>query len=371
MDFLPSPNHNLKFGIAAVHHQFNPGIFGYDTDIEGERDTTIGGQKTIAIELSGYVEDDFYISPKLRSNVGLHYSAFSVNGTFYHSLQPRVSFRYLLNNSLSLKASYATMNQYIHLLTNGGLGLPTDLWVPATDRIKPQSSWQAAIGAAKTFKGFELSAELYYKEMHGLIEYKEGSSYFNLGSDWQDKVVSGKGTSYGAEVLLQKKTGKFTGWLGYTLSWTDRQFEDLNFGRRFPYKYDRRHDVSVVGVYEFSKRFSISSTWVYGTGNAVTIPTSTYSPHMLEPGTYWYDEIKHYEQRNGFRMRAYHRMDLGLTWKKEKKWGERSWSVGVYNLYNRQNPFFITEGYDRRGKKQFVQYSLFPFIPYFRYGFKF
>lgn len=370
-DFLPTPAHNFKFGISSTHHDFNPGIFGYDTNSEGQEDTVINSQQTRAFEFFGYAEDDFSITTKLRGNIGLHYSAFLVNNRYYHSLQPRVSFRYLISSDLSLKASYATMNQYIHLLTNSGIGLPTDLWVPATDKVKPQSSWQVALGAAKTFEGYEISVETYYKEMSNLIEYQEGASFFNLGTDWQEKVTSGDGTSYGAELLIQKKTGKFSGWVGYTLSWTYRQFDELNFGEKYPYKYDRRHDISVVGIYEFSKKFALSSTWVYGTGNAITLPRSTYKTNTGNNGYYWNDEINNYGSRNDFRMAAYHRMDLGLTWNKDKKNGTRSWSLGAYNLYNRKNPFYIADGYDNQGNKHFYQYSLFPVIPYFRYSFKF
>jgi outer membrane receptor for ferrienterochelin and colicin len=369
-DFLPSPQHNIKAGINMIHHQFNPGILGYETNLEGESDTTLGANKTLAAEFATYVEDDFKISDKLRANGGLHYSSFLVNQKYYHSLQPRLSMRYLLGNDLSLKASFATMTQYIHLLTNGGLGLPTDLWVPATDRISPQRSWQVALGAAKTFSGFEGSIEVYYKEMNNLIEYKEGASYFNLGSDWQDKVTVGSGESYGAEFLIQKKTGKLSGWVGYTLSWTNRTFEALNFGKQYPYKYDRRHDVSIVAVYNVSKTFAISSTWVYGTGAAITLPESEYEQESTNDA-HFSRSIQKYSSRNGYRMRDYHRMDLGLTWTKPKKNGERSWSLGAYNLYNRKNPFFLQQGYDNRGNKKFIQYSLFPLIPYVRYSFKF
>ncbi|XOV94283.1 MAG: carboxypeptidase-like regulatory domain-containing protein [Bacteroidota bacterium] len=371
-DYLPSPAHNVKFGTSAIHHEFNPGIFGYDTNTEGLQDTVISSQQTKALEFYGFLEDDFQVTPQLRGNIGAHYSGFMVNNEFYHSLQPRISFRYLVGRDLSLKASYATMQQYIHLLTNSGIGLPTDLWVPATDKVKPQSSWQVALGAAKTMKGYEASVEVYYKEMENLIEYQEGGTFFNMGTDWQDKVTSGNGDSYGAEFLLQKKTGQFSGWIGYTLSWTNRKFEELNFGERYPYKYDRRHDISVVGIYEFSKKFSLSGTWVYGTGNAVTLPKSTY-PYSIDHSGQFYDykEIRNYGPRNDFRMAAYHRMDLGLTWSKEKKHGTRSWSLGAYNLYSRKNPFFIQDGYDSNGNKHFYQYSLFPVLPYVRYSFKF
>jgi len=373
LDFIPSPDHNIKFGINTTHHTFNPGILGYKTNIENGADTVVGANKTQAFEMATYVEDDIKISNSLRVNVGLHYSSFLVNKKFYNALQPRISMRYLVGHNLSIKGSFATMAQYIHLLTNGGLGLPTDLWVPATDRVKPQRSWQAALGAARTFHGIEVSLELYYKQMSNLIAYKEGASFFNLGSDWQDKVASGNGDSKGMEVLIQKKTGKLSGWIGYTLSWTYRQFDELNFGKRFPYKYDRRHDISIVAVYEVNPRFTISSTWVYGTGSALTLPLTEYasqSRYDYSAG-YYYSDLQQYSSRNGSRMRNYHRMDLGLTWIKQKKNGERSWSTGAYNLYNRKNPFFMDQGTDNQGNKKFIQYSLFPIIPYVRYSFKF
>lgn len=370
-DYLPTPKHSIKFGTSITHHVFNPGILGFDTNLEGQNDTTVGANRTVALEFLAYAEDDITLTNKLRMNAGLHYSGFVVNGRYYNSLQPRISARYLVDKNLSIKASYANMTQYIHLLTNGGLGLPTDLWVPATKRVSPQRSWQAALGAARTFNGYEVSIETYYKEMNGLIEYQEGASYFNLGSDWQDKVTKGRGASYGAEFLVQKKTGQLSGWVGYTLSWTNRQFDDINFGKWFPYKYDRRHDISVVSVYDVSKRFSISGTWVFGTGNAVTIPESTYQPISGSFQNYYGGEIEYYGSRNSYRMRSYHRMDLGLTWYKDKKWGESSWSLGVYNLYNRRNPFFMDISSDSQGNQKFVQYSLFPAIPYVKYGFKF
>ncbi len=368
-DYLPVPKHNIKFGLSAIHHSFNPGIFGYDSNREGNEDIVTGHNQTQALEWYTYAEDDFSLTNKIRGNLGVHYSGFLVESKYYHSLQPRVSIRYLVSDGLSLKASYATMAQYIHLLTNSGIGLPTDLWVPATDRVKPQTSWQVALGAAKTIKGYEFSIETYYKEMDDLIAYREGASFFNLGTDWQDKVTTGKGTSYGAEILIQKKTGKLSGWLGYTLSWTDRTFAALNNGEAYPYKYDRRHDISIVGFYEFSDRFSLASSWVYGTGNAMTLPKSSYPARQSD--NHWYDEISHYGKRNDFRMAAYHRLDIGLTWTKEKQRGTRSWSLGVYNAYNRKNPFYIQDGWDTNGDKHFYQYSLFPTIPYVRYSFKF
>lgn len=399
VDFLPSPSHNIKFGSSATHHTFNPGIYGYNTNIEGENDTTSGGDRTTALEWLAYLEDDFSIGSRLRMNTGIHYSGFLVNSKYYQSIQPRISGRLLITSKLAAKASFATMTQYIHLLTNSGLGLPTDLWVPTTKQIRPEQSWQGAFGLAQTFKGYEVSLEGYYKEMNDLIEYKEGASYFDLGADWQDKVAIGQGKSYGAELLIQKKTGRLSGWAGYTLSWTKRQFDELNYGNWFPYKYDRRHDLSVVGVYAFSPRLSFSGTWVYSTGATANIPLSVYEEHeegntdytpsvqynslgggfVVNSGSsfgwdnYSYDQgqVNNYPKRNNYRMADYHRLDLGFTWKKEKTWGEATWSFGAYNIYNRKNPFFMDIKNTWDGRAKLIQYSLFPVLPYVKYGFTF
>lgn len=375
-DYLPNPNHYVRFGANMIEHRFSPGV--YTERSNEEPDTTAGAPITHAREFSLYTEDDWKISSFVKINAGVHASAFQVENSWYQSVQPRLSSRFLLSDNFSLKASYSTMTQFIHLLTNAGLGLPTDLWVPSTARIKPQQSWQAAIGAAKTYKGkYEVSLEGYYKEMSNLIEYKDGASYVNVADDWQDKVaVNGKGESYGAELLLQKKTGPITGWVGYTLSWTNRQFETLNFGNKYPYKYDNRHDINVALTHTWNDRMDFSMAWVYTTGNAITLPTATYEEAGYTynpwggPG-YGAGEISHYEGRNNYRMKSYHRLDLSFSWWKNKKWGQRKWTVGIYNAYSRLNPFFMDIGRDQDGNKKFVQFSLFPFIPSFTYSFKF
>ncbi len=262
------------------------------------------------------------------------------------------------------------MQQFIHLLTNSGIGLPTDLWVPATNNIKPQWARQAALGLAKNInQTYEVSLEGYYKKMNNLIEYKEGASFLNVTENWEDKVEVGDGESYGMELFLQKKYGKLSGWVGYTLSWTNRTFPNINNGRTFPYKYDRRHDISVSLIRALSKKIDLSMVWVYGTGNAVSLPVSSY-PANRET-TWWRAEVKNYDGRNQYRMRDYHRLDINISFKKTTKWGERSWSIGAYNAYNRRNPFFIDLGSDDEGNSKFIQYSLFPVLPSIRYSAKF
>ena len=375
-DYLPSPNHFIRFGANNIWHQFSPGVLAFRSSVEG--DTTIGAKVTNAYEAAVYVEDDWKISKRFKLNAGIHASAFVVEKQLYHSVQPRISSRFLISDDLSFKASYSTMTQFIHLLTNVGIGLPTDLWVPATARIKPQQANQVAIGFAKTYKSqYEFSLEGYYKKMSNLIEYKDGASYLEIEGDWQDKVATnGHGKSYGMEVLAQKKTGRVTGWIGYTLSKAVRQFDELNFGKEYAYKYDRRHDISVAMTHEWNKRMDFSMVWVYGTGNAITLPVATYavaSNNVDQRFSYGNNEVTYYGDRNSYRMRSYHRLDLSFSWWKDKKWGQRKWTVGVYNAYNRLNPFFINLEHNHGivNSKNFIQYSLFPIIPSITYSFKF
>jgi hypothetical protein len=370
-DFIPSPDHYIRFGIQAIDHLFTPGVLSLrSTEVA---DTTLGATRTYAKEYFAYAEDDFMISDKLKINAGVHASGFSVNGKFYHSIQPRLSGRYLLSRNLSAKASYAEMAQYIHLLTNVGIGLPTDLWVPATDAIGPEHSYITSAGLAYNLNNtYEITLEGYYKKMQGLIEYKEGANYLNIESDWQTKVETGSGESYGAEAFVQKKTGNMTGWVGYTLSWTNRTFKNVNFGKTFPYRYDRRHDIEVAAAYDWKENRKFAFTWVYGTGAAVTLPESSYAEQNDDPQYSRHsDGIQYYDGRNGYRMRAYHRLDMSYTTTKKKKWGERSWVIGIYNVYSRRNPFFLDIGNDEEGNKKFIQYSLFPIIPSIAYRFTF
>jgi hypothetical protein len=377
-DYNPHPNHYIKFGGGLILHSFRPGAINVKvTNNNAVQDTTLGEQVTNASELALYAEDDYQITKQFKANVGIHISGFGVNNLFYPSVQPRVSLNYALPNATSVKASFATMTQYIHLLTNEGIGLPTDLWVPSTDRIKPENSWQAAIGAAKsigTNKDYELTAEVYYKRMENVVSYQEGASFLN-NRNWQDIVTQGIGTSYGLELMFQKKTGRTTGWIGYTLAKTDRQFESINFGKPYPYKYDRRHDVEVVVSHKFTKRFSLSATWVYGTGNAVSLPLAQFNTLQENSASNYYGgygSASYYGEKNSYRLPAYHRLDLSMEFhKKYKKW-ERTWSFGAYNAYNSLNTFFVFRGSDdTTGKPEYKQVTLFPIIPFLNYSFKF
>ncbi|GIV31105.1 MAG: TonB-dependent receptor [Saprospiraceae bacterium] len=374
-DYLPAPRHTVRFGAGVTRHGYDPGAFVFKARFDEERfDTLLGSSRTPSTEMWLYGEDDITLGP-LRANLGLHASAFAVQGTFYRSLQPRLGLRYLLSNGLALKASFATMTQYINLLSNEGIGLPTDLWVPSTARIAPQHAWQPALGIAATLPGeFELSIEAYYKKMTNVLSYKEGVSFIGLENDWQDKVTQGNGESYGIEFFIQKKQGRTTGWIGYTLAWSWRQFDDINGGRRYPFKYDRRHDISVVFTREVTDRVTFSATWVFGTGNAITLPLYRYDAPVFydrQSNTFYTRQIKGVGDKNSFRMPPYHRLDFSIEFRKQKRHYERTWVFSVYNAYNRPNPFYITDGYDDKGNRAFIQTSLFPLIPAVSWNFKF
>jgi outer membrane receptor for ferrienterochelin and colicin len=388
-DYYPGGGHELKFGSSNIWHKFKPGVnhekYGWaDDGNQVPNDTIYGNDDISGMEFSAYIEDNFDISTRFKLNYGLHFSLFNVQQTTYTSLQPRASLRFLASENLSLKLSYAKMSQYIHLLSSSTISLPTDLWLPVTEKVKPQNSHQIALGAfLKLPKGFDFSVEGFYKSMDNLIEYKEGASFTGISSGWESKIEMGKGWAYGAEFLLEKNTGKTTGWVGYTLSCAERKFENLNFGQIFPAHYDSRHDVSVALTHEFNKKVDIGFTWVYGTGNAVTLGVQEYPSFDPGNGRYMPGSITYFNGRNGYRMPAYHRMDLGVNFHKQKKHGVRTWSFSVYNAYSRQNPFYLYWGYDtingyndqgyyfEDSKPVLKQISLFPIIPSVSYTFKF
>jgi hypothetical protein len=392
LDFIPSTNHMLKAGAIMISHRFKPYAF-VEVDKLHFIDTR-NSKSTNGLESGVYAEDTWHPVEKLKINGGFRISNFMATSKSYSFFEPRLAAAYRLADNFAVKGSYSQMNQFIHLISNTGISLPTDLWVPTTDRIKPQNSRQIVAGLVMDGIGkpsLTASVEGYYKTMKNVLGYKEGATFLSLGDpesssgvNWEDNVTEGKAWSYGIEFLLEKKTGKLTGWIGYTLAWTQMQFDSLNFGRKFYARYDRRHDVSIVAVYRISNRITISGTWVYGTGNAVTLPVSEYmAPYHLRPRNaadprmgvpipeILVDDIS---EKNNFRMGAYHRLDAGIQLHKKKKHWERTWEFSVYNAYNRQNPFYyyqevVSEKSELYGKLR--QVSLFPVIPSFSYSIKF
>ncbi len=379
-DYTPLPNHEIRFGGNYIFHQFRPEvqsmkiIAGEDFDI----DTTAGSPKVFAHETALYVEDNMTFGDIFRVNAGVHYSTFTVEGKTYQSVQPRLSTSVMLASNLSLKAGYAYMTQYVHLLSNSSVSLPTDLWVPVTSNIVPMNAHQVSLGAFYEMpRLFDISIEGYYKTMDNLLEYKDGASFFGSSERWDEKVCMGKGWSYGVEFLVQRSFGKTTGWVGYTWSHAKRLFDRegmvINQGKVFPAKYDRRHDLSITVQHKFSDRFDLSGTWVFSSGNCGTLGTQIYEGFPDEWGN---ASTINALERNNFRLGNYHRLDVGMNFHKQKKHGLRTWNLSVYNAYNHNNPFIVYTRYNwdeatQQEKKVLMQASLFPIIPSVSYSYKF
>ena len=385
--FIPNTSHYIRAGVLSTYHHFTPSALVGKGPDAADNESRVS--HTNALESAIYLEDDYLVNERIKINAGFRLSHFLVEGRNYLKPEPRISVRYMLKEDLSVKASYTIMNQYVHLLSNTGIGLPTDLWVPSTKNVGPQHSQQFALGAAKDLpkKNLTVSLEGYYKLSTDIIGYKEGASFLPAddpsGSTeikWEDNITRGKSWSYGAELFIQRKFGKFTGWLGYTLSWTWMQFDSLNYGKKFFARYDRRHDISLVGIYKLNDHITISATWVFGTGNAITLPLSTYQTVFHNPGgssastngpsmnMLYY--VEDYGDKNAFRMTPYHRMDIGIQFMKKKKRCERTFEVGVYNVYNHMNPYFYYIQ-QKNGVNKLMQVSLFPIIPSVSWTYKF
>ncbi len=382
IDYLPSATHKIKTGLSFVFHTFRPGISAFNLsggDIS--IDTTYGNGNIYGREGFVYIEDNINAASWLKLNLGFHLSAFSVRDTVFISPEPRFSASILLSHNWSVKASYARMQQYVQLLSTTNMGLPMDIWLPATDIVLPQRSQQYAVGSVWRLEGINFSVEGFYKTMDNLVEMKEGESIFGdrttgktTGEIWEQKVVQGKGWAYGGELFVQKNAGRFTGWLAYTLSWTWRQFDSLNFGRKFPYRYDRRHDLKTVFMYRINDRWTASLTWVYNTGIAITVPLEQYISvrHTLNPSTLYSpnylprNTIQYFQYRNNYRLPPYHRMDISFSYSRTKKGRKSLWTFGIYNLYNRQNPFFVQFDY-YTDPPTLYQYSIFQIMPFFSY----
>ena len=381
-DYAPNSNHDIKFGAAYTYHTFSPGVMWakskmtLDTLVQ-TTDNSVGDPNVISQETAIYLEDNITVNHFIKANLGMHFSSFYVQDEFYKSLQPRLGFRFLASDLLSFKAGYSYMKQYIHLLSNSSITLPTDLWVPVTKRIAPMESHQYSTGAFYSIPSIvELSVESYFKSMNNLIEYKDGSSFMGSSTGWEDKVNMGRGWAYGIEFLAQKTVGKTTGWIGYTWSKAERLFDrpgqEINFGAVFPSKYDRRHDVSIVLAHKWSEEIDFAATWVYSTGNSSTLALQNYAAADLTGGgnSYYVSSLPQITHRNNYRFNDYHRLDLGINFHKKKKYGIRTWNISVYNAYRQLNPFLVFP-YSDTATPTLTQVTLFPIIPSLSYSYKF
>lgn len=386
-DYSPNHNHSVKFGTNALYHTFIPSVTSFQSKFEGTKlDTAFGGGNINAMEIMNYCEDNYTVNDRLSLNLGLHHSLFNVQGQTYNNIQPRTSLRYLLTDNLSIKGAYSYMTQNIHLLSNNNISLPTDLWVPTTKRIAPMYAQQVAGGVFYNLLNlFDVSVEGYYKAMDNLLEYKDGASFANFGSTnttWEDKVVMGRGWSYGAELLVKKDVGATTGWVSYTWAKAERLFnkpgQELNFGNVFPDRFDIRHSISVVLSHKFSETFDIGAVWVYSSGKAGTLAMQNYPLEKVQNMQNEYSMYSDFGQtggyissRNNYRFPEYHHLDLSFNWHKQKKHGVRTWSIQLYNVYNQLNADYLyVDSYNPRGP-MLKKLTMFPFIPSFSYSFKF
>jgi hypothetical protein len=375
-EYRPTPAHVFRAGYHVTYHTFRPSAVVLKDMYINQFSYKVNS--LYSFETGLYVEDEMRLGDKFKANAGFRLSHFNSKDKHYFNPEPRLMASYMLRDDLSVKASFASMSQYVHLISSTGVSLPTDLWVPSTENIAPQKSQQVAAGFAKDLMqwGLNISLEGYYKYAKNVLGYKDGASFMLISEpdpnnefDWENSVTQGQGWSYGVEFLIQRKYGDFSGWIGYTLSWTQLQFDEVNNGEKFFAKYDRRNDVSVVGIYRINDKITLSGTWVYGTGNAITLPLAKY-PVVIhsEYMPNWMYEVSSYGGKNEQRMEAYHRMDIGVQFHKVLPKFERTWEVSLYNLYNRKNPYFyyIDQDYDPatgEWSNLLKKISIFPIIP--------
>ena len=384
--FLNSRN-EIKAGFQSVYHKVNPGSYTGDINIS---DLPLNYSWENAV----YANNTWKATPKLTIDYGLRVSTFTAlggeqpfytldanrrvidtryydKGEFVQSYinpEPRLSANYIINPTLAVKAAYARNAQYMHLLSNSAASNPTDKWIPTNNLIRPERSHQVSLGVAKNLKDnmFALSLEGYYKTMDNQIDYVEGVNILSNDAI-ETQLLYGIARAYGAEFLVRKNKGKLTGWIGYTLARTEKQIDGINNGDWYAARHDRTHDISVVAIYDVTKKLTLSGTFVYYTGNAVTFPSGKYT---IDNRTVFL-----YTERNGYRMPAYHRMDLNVTYQLGKRKGrwESELTAGMFNVYGRENAYTITfeDDPDDPSRTQAKRTALFKFVPSISYNFKF
>ena len=409
VQYFRSLNHTFRLGTQTTFHRFNPNSYRLDQTFENESIEAVEPldiqNVNTALEQAVYAEDEMKYGI-FQANAGLRVGLFQEGKKAYIRPEPRLSTSLLVAYGLSLKGSYTRMNQYVHLLSLSGSSLPTDLWVPSTDKVSPQISDQIALGIVKDVGAaatYTLSLEGYYKWFRDIIAYRDdadGISVFGrepteselTDNDWESQVTTGTGYSYGLELLLRKNKGRFSGWIGYTWAFNRQQFPGINNNELFFPRFDRRHDVSVVGNYQLSPSIVLSGSWIYGTGNNYTVKSSIVqalrpglyptdnsedAPHVSQVGFRPNEQQIAYERYN-FRAEPTHRLDLNVQYKRKvgkKKQNLSIWQVGAYNVYARQNPFFFNTGraISDDGSTQWVlkKYVFLRFLPFITYRYEF
>lgn len=369
-------NNSIKFGVITTRKLFVPDAVVSKNDDVSILNRTVKDYSVL--ESAIYLEDEFKIGKKINVRIGGRLNVYQYQKTTVINPEPRVSLAYTFSPNWAIKTSYTQMHQYMHLLTTKGIGLPTDLWIPATNKVPYKSAYQYTLGVTKDIsrKNLSITLEGYYKETYNDVSFKEGTSFMqskylttvdNTELNWEDKITTGTSWNYGAEVFLHKKAGKWQGWASYTLSWSKSQFDELNFGNAFYSRQDRRHNFSLVNIYQITPKVALTASWVYITGNPITVANSAYysAAHQLS-----FD----YSGVNNFRMPSYHRLDVGVSYRTQIKKTIREFEFSVYNTYNRQNPYFYyttSSNYDFGTVFKTKQVSVLPIIPSINYKISF
>ncbi|MCW3076340.1 MAG: TonB-dependent receptor plug [Bacteroidetes bacterium] len=377
--YYPNSKHKIMFGANYIYHSFSSSgkseKLPKDSQVVNIQPNRIPAR--YASEMALYLNDEYTLSKRVALSAGIRTPAFITKNVSYFTWEPRATIKVSLDSFSSIKVAYTVMNQFLHIIPSSSASLPFDLWIPSSNITKPERSQQFALGYFKNFKdnSFESSVELYYKTMQNQVAFKEGTQILEQ-TNIDSSLVFGKGWSYGAEFFIKKNVGKFTGWIAYTLSWTFQQFKDLNYGEKFPFKYDRRHVLSVVGTYNLNKHWILSADFVFSTGSAYTLPAARIN---LANGGSLYDGVYYvYDKRNNYRLNAYHRMDIGATYRKNKTMFKgkvpfvSEWVFSIYNVYSHRNPYFVYLTVDPVSQEpKAKQVSLLPIIPGISYNFKF
>ncbi|NUM31276.1 MAG: TonB-dependent receptor plug domain-containing protein [Bacteroidetes bacterium] len=361
--------HKIVTGVELIYHDFNTGTLDYSTIFnKNEYDTSLGKKNIYSFEKILFIEDNWKISPRLFLNCGMSINSIAVKNKEYLKIQPRLSLNFAFSKKAFINVSYTKMQQNLQVLPNNGVGLPIDIWIPVTEKLKPQLSEQSTIGIFYSVnRHYRLSLESYIKFMQNLVEIKEGEYFVFGGFEWDNSFYTGKGFSRGVEIMIEKQTGKVRGWLGYSLSKSERIFENINNGKSFPFKYDRRHQISAFMKFPLTKKkWNASLSWIYTTGSPITVPSSVYK---IDNKIYY-----EFTDRNNERMTAYHRMDVSISKSKIYKNRKRTLNFGAYNIYSHLNPVFVSTNYllsSDKSKLTFYEVGLLPIIPYISYEISF
>jgi len=365
--------YKLLAGFGGTLHEFNPSLKKYKIEESNYSESKSYINTTLENELITYFDSEWKLNKKISVFPGLFMMLWPNKD--YLSLDPRLSIHYEITPDFLFKSSYSLTHQYVHLLTTNDSGIPSDLWVPSTSQLKPESAQQYSVGVIINYNGLEITFDSYFKILRNLIMYKPGTNIFYT-TKWENSVeTSGIGKVKGIELLIQKKYGKNTGWIAYSLSKNDRKFENINKGNYFPYKYDHRHEIKIFLNCSLSKNIAFSLTWLYTTGNAITLATKKYPAVDFDNYGEDYDEFTLYDAHyyngiNNYRTDSYHRLDIGFNFNKEKTNYQKTLYIGIYNIYNRKNPYYYF--FKTKNKKtNLYKFSLFPIIPSISYSIKF